>query len=169
MVSRANNPIDPATVKAILHITIPILIHSIRPFFSAPKAIPTAAPSGAPKIRGDSKPRPIIPYLFHKLYIRVSFNAVSSPYFHFTKRALRFSPKMVMAIAESIAPVAEKMMISTGLISITRPKGMPSHSSTTLAAKTIKIDSRFIVSLSRYNIKMSLKKVDKKSLKIAYN
>ena len=57
-------PKYPALVKKTLQITIPIDIYMNKLSRGAPSPIPSAAPRGAPKRRGDNNPKPIIPYLF---------------------------------------------------------------------------------------------------------
>ena len=142
----ANKPITPAMVNPMLHKTMPMLIHKSRRSFSAPSEIPTAAPSGAPKSRGDNRPNPTGPYLFQILYNLLFLRDFSSPYFHFRSLFLKLSPNMVTIAADSIAPAADTVAISTGLTFITNPKGIASHNSTTLATKIVKIDSRLIMS-----------------------
>ncbi len=135
-----------------------MLIHMIKRSLPAPRAIPTAAPSGAPKSNGDSNPKPITPYLFQISYNRLFSNACSSSYFHFKNRFLKLSPRMITKNDDNIAPAADTMAINKGFTSITNPKGMAIHSQTILAAKSIIRASKFIITLTFSIYELLIKK-----------
>ena len=79
--------------------------------------MPKAAPRGAPKRRGDRRPKPIMPYFFQISYILPVFGDFL-PYLHFKNQFLTPSPSVATRIAEKIEPAAAVMAINIGFIQL---------------------------------------------------
>lgn len=100
-----------------------------------------AAPSGAPNKSGEISPKPMIPYFFQISYI-LPCSIDRDPYLHFMNQFLTPSPSVTTRNVDTIEPAAAAIMIKIGLSFKTRPKGIESHNSTTLARNTNRIDAK---------------------------
>ena len=139
-------PCKTKITRIIVHIIIPTLIHKKRRFLGAPKATPMAAPRGAPNNNGESRPRPIIPYLFH-IFLNIFPLLLSGLSTLFKIRFLIFSPSTMTINAAKMAPNELATPIIIGLRLKTKPAGTAAHSSTIPNKKTPNMDKKYSIGL----------------------
>lgn len=139
-------PCETKIIRIIVQIIIPTLIHRSRRVLGAPKATPMAAPMGAPNSNGESRPRPIIPYLFH-IFLNNFPLLLSGLSTLFKIRFRIFSPRTITTKAAAMAPNELATPIIIGLRLKAKPAGIAAHNSTTPNKKTPNMDKKYSIGL----------------------